>query len=753
MFGDLRRAEGLREHGPFDLVFFLGVLYHSAFHLELLGMLNRVTRLGGEMLLETTTDPRPDSAVRVRWQPGTGKAKMVPTFDALRIELAWTGWRDVDGVHRLPARVRRGAAALPEDRRARRQRRRRGRRPASARPAPRRELARSRRGSRSQGSLLAAITLWGSLGQQLDVPTVFGDELIHWDASRSLASGDGLRGPQRRLRIRARLTRVLIAPVHLLAGDDLSAYGWARLVNAVLFAFAAIPAYLLARRLLPRDWSVACAGLAVLIPSALYTGFVMTEGAAYAASTLALLAFARCLERPTVPAQLLAVTALLLAAGVRLQLATLGGAFALALLGRTLLTRGLRLPTRRDVVRLWPLSSCLWAARSRSPSARRSGTPSRATQTCGARTTSSRWGRWTWRALAGLGLYLALVPLVVVPTVLAALAREGRAGSRPSAALVPLFLAVNLVLLLVVGAFSSTEFGIGYLHDRYLFYVVPLWIVATAVWAERRLALGPLGLAAGALLVLAPLATLPTYLLNADGGRRFDAIVSALPSEVALHAGRPQPERWWLIGAGLLALALVLGLTRTRLPAWIVLVPVAVVFALDAGFAWDARIEAAENITFAPLNAATASWVDRAVPEGAEVATLVGKVPVETRDALRLTEFFNGSIGPAYAFGDGYAPTLAADTCGSRPAARSSPTSGAPARSGSSRRARWISSATWWPRDRSSASGSGGSRTRARRRRDGSVRRRARRTWKRRRSSPAPARARSRWSRRRSSST
>jgi hypothetical protein len=95
VFGDLRSATALQEHAPFDLVFFLGVLYHSAFHLELLGMLNRVTAPGGEMLLETTIDPRPDSAVRVRWQPGTGKAKMVPTFDALRIELAWTGWRDV----------------------------------------------------------------------------------------------------------------------------------------------------------------------------------------------------------------------------------------------------------------------------------------------------------------------------------------------------------------------------------------------------------------------------------------------------------------------------------------------------------------------------------------------------------------------------------------------------------------------------------------------------------------------------------
>ena len=510
------------------------------------------------------------------------------------------------------------------------------------------------------GIVFAAITLWGALGQQLDVPTVFGDELIHWDASRSLASGDGLRvrdggygfGP---------VYPVLIAPVHLLTGNDLSAYGWARLVNAALFALAAIPAYLLGRRLLPRGWSVACAGLAVLIPSALYTGFVMTEGAAYVASTLALLAFARCLERPTVVAQLFAIAALLLAAGVRLQLATLGGAFALALLGRWLLTRGLRVPSRRDAVRLWPLLVVLLGGAVALAVRAALGNPLAGYADLWRSYDLFEVGRWSWRALAGLGLYLAVVPLVVAPTVLAALARAGRAGSRPAAAFVPLFLAVNLVLLLVVGAFSSTEFGIGYLHDRYLFYVVPLWIVATAVWAERRLSLGPLGLVAGALLVLAPLATLPTYLLNADGGRRFDAIASAFPSEVAVHAGRPEPERWWLIGAGLLALALVLVLAHTRLPAWVVLVPVAVVFAVDAGFAWDARIEAARNVTFAPMNAATVSWVDRAVPDGAEVATVVGAVPVETRDALRLTEFFNGSIGPAYALGDGYAPTLASD--------------------------------------------------------------------------------------------
>jgi len=94
VYGDLRSADGLLEQPPFDLVLFLGVLYHSAFHLPLLTMLNRVTRSGGVMLLETTVDGRPDASVRLRWAEN-GKAKAVPTVDALRVMLAWTGWRRV----------------------------------------------------------------------------------------------------------------------------------------------------------------------------------------------------------------------------------------------------------------------------------------------------------------------------------------------------------------------------------------------------------------------------------------------------------------------------------------------------------------------------------------------------------------------------------------------------------------------------------------------------------------------------------
>jgi SAM-dependent methyltransferase len=94
VYGDLRDARELLELEPFDLVFFLGVLYHSIHHLPLLGMLNRVTKLGGTMLFETTVDSRPDAVVRLRW-PENGKAKGVPSIQAVRLELAWTGWRKV----------------------------------------------------------------------------------------------------------------------------------------------------------------------------------------------------------------------------------------------------------------------------------------------------------------------------------------------------------------------------------------------------------------------------------------------------------------------------------------------------------------------------------------------------------------------------------------------------------------------------------------------------------------------------------
>ncbi len=95
VYGDLRAAEELLELERFDLALFLGVLYHGIHHVQLLSRLNRVLRAGGTLLLETTVDPRSDASVRLRWPAETGKAKAVPTLDAVRLMLAWTGFRTV----------------------------------------------------------------------------------------------------------------------------------------------------------------------------------------------------------------------------------------------------------------------------------------------------------------------------------------------------------------------------------------------------------------------------------------------------------------------------------------------------------------------------------------------------------------------------------------------------------------------------------------------------------------------------------
>ena len=642
-------------------MFFLGVLYHSAFHLELLGMLNRLTRLGGEMLLETTTDPRPDSAVRVRWQRGTGKAKMVPTFDALRIELAWTGWRDVTVFSDYRPESDEVLAPLPQDGRAGRWgRRRRGRAPA-ARDDVAGVSSRTTLGLTLSGVVLAAAAVWGMLGHQIEVPTVFGDELIHWDASRSLAAGDGLRvrdggygfGP---------IYPALLVPVHLLTADDLTrvpvgaplerpslrARGVPRLLPRPAAARARLEPRL--RRVRRRDPLRALHGL-------------RDDGGRRVHRVLSRAPRARPLPRA----------------------ADRGRAAAhdprdRAGDGRPAPARGARgsPSSRRSPLRfvlvprppaalgepilpvVWPLLVVLGLATFALAVRIAIGNPLEGYGDLWRSYDAVEVARWSWRALAGLAVYLALVPLVLAPAALAALASRARRGDPAAAASVALFLSVNVVLVLVVGAFSSTEYGIGFLHDRYLFYVAPLWIVLTAWWAANRVPLRPVWLAVGAALTTRPardLAAVPPERRRrppvrrdrerpAVGARRSDS--PRRPPRPAGRSSSPASSR---------------SRSRSRSPSrgfrgWLVLVPLAVAFGLNAGFAWNARIDAARNETFAPMNAATTAWVDRAVPAGVIVATLAGGVPVETRDALRLTEFFNATIGPAYDLATGYAPTL-----------------------------------------------------------------------------------------------
>ena len=92
IYKSLLHADELLASEPFDLVLCLGVIYHNVEPVRMLNLLNRITKLNGTMLLESTIDKRPDAVIRLSYGDFT---KMFPSVEALRIMLAWTGWRDV----------------------------------------------------------------------------------------------------------------------------------------------------------------------------------------------------------------------------------------------------------------------------------------------------------------------------------------------------------------------------------------------------------------------------------------------------------------------------------------------------------------------------------------------------------------------------------------------------------------------------------------------------------------------------------
>ena len=140
---------------------------------------------------------------------------------------------------------------------------------------------------------------------RIDAPWIVVDELIYSELARGLAAGDGFA-------IRGVATHgyglvypLVIAPAYLLFDSLPHAYAAVKTINAVAMSLAALPAYFLARRVLPVGLSLFAAVLAVALPSLLYAGEVMTENVFYPIFLTVVLVFVLTLERPTPARQLL----------------------------------------------------------------------------------------------------------------------------------------------------------------------------------------------------------------------------------------------------------------------------------------------------------------------------------------------------------------------------------------------------------------------------------------------------------------
>jgi hypothetical protein len=310
-------------------------------------------------------------------------------------------------------------------------------------------------------------------------PVFFPDEYIYAALGRSFAeSGRPLiRGGS--AHFPALLQPLLTAPAWLI-GDVGVAYRLVQAIGALAMSLAAIPVYLLALRLgLSRRIALALAALAVLVPDLVYASFVASEPFAYPLVLAAVTAMVAALTRPTRRAQLAFVAFAVLAALARVQLAVLPAVF----LGATLLT-GLRERRTRAALREQLLPFALFAvplvALLATGPVRALG-PYRAVLGFNPDPIELvRWIGWDLMSLAYASGW------VVVPGALIGLwLTLARPRSRPEIAFGATTVLLAVALLAEAGVLQSSLTKIGEIQERYVFYLVPLFGIAFALYAAR----------------------------------------------------------------------------------------------------------------------------------------------------------------------------------------------------------------------------------------------------------------------------
>ncbi len=170
-------------------------------------------------------------------------------------------------------------------------------------------------------------------------PLYFPDEYIYSGIARSLAEHGRplIRGAS--ANFPAMLEPLLAAPFWL-PGDPELAYRLTQAENALAMSLAAVPVYLLVRRLgLGAGWALAAGLLTVASPDLFFTSFLLADPIAYTLALSALYAGVCALSRPTRRSQILFLTFAGLATFARVQYVVLPIAFLAAAL---FMERGLR---------------------------------------------------------------------------------------------------------------------------------------------------------------------------------------------------------------------------------------------------------------------------------------------------------------------------------------------------------------------------------------------------------------------------
>lgn len=484
------------------------------------------------------------------------------------------------------------------------------------------------------GLVAVSTLLRYGLGRRIVAPWIFVDELIYSELAKSFADGGRFLVRDHATAAYGIVYPVLIAPAWALFAAVPDAYAAAKAINALVMSLAAVPAYLLARRMLGPGLSLLAAVLTVSVPSMVYTGVLMTENAFYPLFLCAALALVLWLERPT------PVRTLLLLGLCGVAFLTRAQAIALvpAVLTAPLLLAGRAAWRRYRLLYVLVGAGALLvvvvqAARGASPLG-----------VLGAYQVASERhfevsdvSRWFLYHVAELDLSLGILPFAAL------IVLAGLGGRLPYPARVFVAAAVPLAfwLVLEVAAFASVESL--RIEERNMFYVAPLFLIALLVWIDQGLPRPP-GLVAAAAIVAAVLPGVLPYhtLINLNAVSDTLAILpvwSLHPSPFTLD------ELPAVVMLGSAAAALVLYFCPRRyalaLPALVLLYFVASYKPVEGK-----HRAAALGALFAGITNPHRDWIDRAVGRDADVVAIwSGNTE---RQVIWENEIFNRSVGTVY---------------------------------------------------------------------------------------------------------
>jgi hypothetical protein len=491
----------------------------------------------------------------------------------------------------------------------------------------------------------ALLRIWMVRG--MPAPFVFVDELIYSELARSLAHSGSFAVRGVATSGYSILYPALLAPAYGLVDGLPRAYAAAKATNAIAMSLAAVPAWLITRRVAGRWLSLLAAVIAVALPSMAYTATIITENLFYPVALVFAWTLLLVLERPS-PWRIAALAAALAASvATRSQAIGFAGAIVLAPLLLALLRRDVRVlrrfaPLLGGIVALGVLVVVAQLARGRSLS-----------DLLGAYSVVGEAGYdvgqvlrfWLWH-VEELTLYVAVLPVVALVVLLAQATRLPAAVQEHLAATIALVVTSTLV----VGAFAS-HFASDRVQDRYLFFLAPLLVAVLLAWVELGCPRPVVPLVVGSALAVGLVVAFPyTRFIGEPAKSDTFGLIPLWSANAHLVGGSYRLTV--LVAAVALVALLALVPARIGYVVPLVLLAAFVVFSRPVWSGPHGVLRAGEGALFQGIRGVPRGWIDARVERADDVAVLwTGRAD---RFTVNQNEFFNRAVGDVYYTG---APT------------------------------------------------------------------------------------------------